>query len=70
MALGYNQAVFDESAQYRICYNNDVNGFTTPQAIRDRDLSYPYGRCGGHKFFLCKEFEPGNKFKVCRGKSA
>ena len=42
----------------------------SPQPIRDGVLPSPDGRRGGDKFFLRKGFEPGNEFKICRGKSA
>ena len=40
------------------------------QPIRDRIFSSPYGRRGGHEFFLGQEFEAGNELKIGRGKSA
>ena len=54
----------------RVRDNDNVNGFTAPQPIRDGGLPRPYGRCGGHEFFLRKEFESGNELKICRGKRA
>ena len=70
IAFGHDQTVFYESNKYGIRYNDNVNGFTTPQPIRNGVLPRPYGRCGGHEFLLRKELESGNEFKICRGKRA
>src|SRR5207245_2323947 len=65
----HDQAVLDESNKYAVRDNDNVDGFTTSQSIRDGGLLCPYGRCGGHEFFLRKQFDAGNELKICRGKS-
>src|SRR4030095_12726462 len=70
IAFGHNQAVVDESHKYAVRDDDNVNGFTTSQPIRDGGLPRPDGGCGGHEFSLRKEFESGNELKICRSKSA
>ena len=70
MAVGPDQAVFDESEKHRIGDDHHVDGFTAPQPVRDRGLSRAYGCCDGHKFFLGQEFEPGNERTIRRCESA
>ncbi len=69
-SVRFSASVLDESDKYSIRYDDNVNGFTASQPIRDGGLSRPYGRRGGHEFFLRKQFESGNELKICRGKSA
>ena len=41
MAFGHDQTVLDKPNKHGICYNDNVNGLTPSQPIRDGGLPVP-----------------------------